>query len=616
MAPSDTYDISAHNLSYSIPTPLPLPFSLLPFSLLPHHNKPKPLSLLKNISFHAKPHRLLAVVGPSGAGKSSLLHLISGRACQTSQLTRGAILLNGLHVSAALLRHTCGFVPQQDALLPLLTVQETLIYAARLKLHVTRRKAESRVRALMEELGLVRVSDSLVGSVGSRGVSGGERRRVSVGSEVVHDPPILILDEPTTGLDSRAAFNLIQTLRAMARSKGRTIVLSIHQPSYKILDIIDEFLLLSHGELVFNGTLKALRDLITVEMGLRIPAQINTLEYAMEIIKTLESAIKENPISQNPVLEVRTPNFETPDLKSLFGFEPEIKTSHDYGSRLNEVVTLCSRFWKIIYRTNQLLMARSAQAIVAGLGLGSVYFKTKRNRTGVAEILGFFAFSLSFLLSSTTEALPIFLQERKVLMREASRKFYRVSSYLIANTLVFAPFLLLIALLYAGPVYWLVGLNPSFQAFAFFVMVIWGIVLMANSLVLFLSAISPDFITGNSLICLVLGVFFLFSGYFISKENIPKYWIFMYYLSLYKYPLDLLLINEYGGKDRCLELGGSFENRGMSGGCLLRGDDVLKGRGLREGQRWVNVGVVVGFFLLYRFLCWVVLLRRVSRTRM
>ncbi|KAM7523109.1 hypothetical protein LguiA_013011 [Lonicera macranthoides] len=235
----------------------------------------------------------------------------------------------------------------------------------------------------------------------------------------------------------------------------------------------------------------------------------------------------------------------------------------------------------------------------------------KRNEEGIAERLGLFAFSLSFLLSSTVEALPIYLQERRVLMKEASRGAYKISSYMIANTIVFLPFLFAVAIIFSTPVYWLVGLNPSISAFAFFTFAVWLIVLMASSLVLFLSAVSPDFISGNSLICTVLGAFFLFSGYFIPKEIIPKYWIFMYYVSLYRYPLDSLLINEYWSlRDECFTR--DLRDNSM---CLVTGKDVLKSRGLEEQDtRWINVGIMFGFFVFYRVLCWVVLARRVSKT--
>ncbi|XWS73652.1 hypothetical protein CRYUN_Cryun02cG0147000 [Craigia yunnanensis] len=195
-------------------------------------------------------------------------------------------------------------------------------------------------------------------------------------------------------------------------------------------------------------------------------------------------------------------------------------------------------------------------------------------------------------------------------MKEASRGAYRISSYMIANTIVFMPFLFTVSILFAVPVYWIVGLNPSIAAFTFFTFVVWLIILMASSLVLFLSAVSPDFISGNSLICTVLGAFFLFSGYFIPKDNIPKCWLFMYYVSLYRYPLETLLTNEYLSlRGECF----SWHPQDYSH-CLLTGNDVLKSRGLDKDTRRMNVGIMFGFFLFYRVLCWIILARKASTT--
>lgn len=333
----------------------------------------------------------------------------------------------------------------------------------------------------------------------------------------------------------------------------------------------------------------------------------------MDIIKSLENTAIEGHICPSKQEDEST----TYTIWSRYKVQPQGQEEEDAGEqmgikfwRLYEIMNLAARFWKTICRTKQLLLARTMQAIVGGLGLGSVYLRVKKDDEGIAERLGLFAFSLSFLLSSTVEALPIFLQERQVLMKEASRGAYKVSSYVIANTLVFIPFMLAVSLLFAFPVYWLVGLNPTIAAFSTFVMVVWLVVLMASSLVIFLSAVSPDFIAGNSLICLVLGAFFLFSGYFIPKDSIPRYWIFMYYVSLYKYPLDCLLINEYWSlREDCFS-----RQEGDTRNCVRTGRDVLKGRGLDESSMWLNLGIMLGFFIFYRVLCWIVLARKAAKT--
>ncbi|KAM0052595.1 putative ABC transporter, AAA+ ATPase domain, ABC-2 type transporter [Helianthus debilis subsp. tardiflorus] len=603
-----SYKLTVKNLSYTIKTDSQF---TLPWLL----NNPNHINILKSVSFVAQSSEIMAIVGPSGSGKSSLLHFISGRVRNNTLDPKTTISLNDFPIkSPSQMKKICGFVAQEDNLLPLLTVKETLMYSAKFRLkEMSSKEKEERVECLIRELGLVHVRDSFVGDEDDRGISGGERKRVSIGVDMIPDPPILLLDEPTSGLDSSSALQVIELLSNMARSKQRTIILSIHQPSYRVLQYISNFLILSNGSVVHNGSLDSLEETIN-ELGFQIPTQLNALEFSMEIKEVLETSYnrKEPVVTFGELVE---PSFATVWAEQTNGtFQELLRRDQSverrrYKHGLHEILILCTRFWKTIYRTKQLFLARTMQAVVGGLGLGSVYVNVKNNENGIAERLGLFAFSLSFLLSSTVEALPIFLQERRVLMKEASRGAYKTSSYMIANTIVFLPFLFVVGLLFAIPVYWLVGLNPSFMPFAFFVFVVWLIVLMASSLVLFLSAVSPDFISGNSLICTVLGAFFLFSGYFIPKEVIPKYWMFMYYVSLYRYPLDSWLVNEYWGRREVC-----FSQEGPGSTCSITGKDILKGRGLESDSRWMNVGIMFGFFVFYRVLCWIILSRKVSKT--
>ncbi|KAL5766301.1 hypothetical protein ACOSP7_016918 [Xanthoceras sorbifolium] len=605
-----THKLSVRNLSYTIQ-----PNSSIPSSFCHLVQRPKPIDILKSVSFDARDSQVVAVMGPSGTGKSSLLRIISGR-IREKEFDPKSIVINDCRVtSPAQLRKICCYVAQEDNLLPLLTVKETLMFSAKFRLKsVSKKEKEERVESLMYELGLKHVADSFVGDEENRGISGGERKRVSIGVDLMHNPSILLLDEPTSGLDSSSALQVIELLASMAKTKHRTVVLSIHQPSYRILQYISNFLILSHGSVVHNGTLELLEETIA-RQGFQIPIQLNALEFAMEIIQTLEDSSSHSRNYMSHIEDREQFSYSICPLEDIGRAQRHNDNSKENYCFINfyEIMFLCSRFWKIIYRTKQLFFARTMQALVGGFGLGSVYIKVRKDEAGIEERLGLFAFSLSFLLSSTVEALPIYLQERRVLMKESSRQAYKISSYMIANTIVFLPFLFVVAILFAVPVYWIVGLNPSMAAFAFFTFVVWLIVLMASSLVQFLSAISPDFISGNSLICTVLGAFFLFSGYFIPKENIPNYWMFMYYVSLYRYPLDSLLTNEYwSARGECFSWHAVDDQHHYK--CLMTGNEVLKSRGLEEDTRWMNVGIMLGFFVLYRVLCWFILARRASKT--
>ncbi|EFJ20457.1 hypothetical protein SELMODRAFT_109153 [Selaginella moellendorffii] len=549
-----------------------------------HHHQAR--YILRNVSCVARPGEILAVAGPSGAGKSTLLEVLAGR-IHPSHGPSSSILVNNQPIDFEHFRRVSGYVMQHDALFPLLTVHETLLFSAQLRLPSSLPKAEkaARVEALMGELGLLHVAGSRIGSENVRGVSGGERRRVSIGVDVIHDPAVLLLDEPTSGLDSAGALQVIGMLNNMAESHGRTIILSIHQPGFRILQLIHNILLLANGAVIHHGSIGLLATRLQ-EAGHRIPQQVNVLEYAIDTIDLFE-AEKSGIIGSTTLGTTRS------------------KEMHlDYAnSRFQEIMVLSNRFSKNIIRTRQLFAARTLQAAVAGLGLGSIFLRLSHNKGGIQERYGFFAFTLTFLLSSTTEALPLYLQEKQILMRETSRGAYRVSSYVISNTLVFLPFLLVCSLLYSAPTYWLVGLNPCISSYLFFVLVVWLIVVMANSFVAFFSALVPNFIMGYSLISGSIGAFFLFSGYFIAKDSIPEYWIFMHYISLFKYPLDALLINEYSSPPNKSSCYGEV----VAGKCTLSGRDVLVQAALENDSKWLDVGVMIGFAIAYRCLCCLVL---------
>jgi ABC-type multidrug transport system ATPase subunit len=451
-----------------------------------------------------------------------------------------------------------GYVTQHDVLFPLLTVRETLLFSARLR-RPSSPNEEEVVDALLDELSLRRVSGTRV-----KDLSGGERRRVSIGVEAVHDPPVLILDEPTSGLDSASALQIVGALRAMAESRGRTVLLSIHQPGARIVKMFDSVLLLAGGSVLHHGTVEGLRCLLAVA-GLQLPPHVDTVEFAIDSVDELRA--------QQRLREGR----RRCTLRQLFQFQQVAVVVADKNKQQNswarEVTVLSQRFFKNVARTRQLFACRTVCMLVAGLALGSIFYGLGEDK--VPERVGLFAFLLAFLLSSTTEALPIFLQERDILARETSSGAYRVSSYAVANALVFLPFQLALALVFAAPVYWLAGLRRTAPAFAYFVFVIWVVLYTANLVVVCFAAAAPDFVVGNAAIQGVMGCFFLFSGYFIARSDMPACWVFMHYLSLFKWPFEALLVNEFAGGGRCVMR--------VLGDCVATGGPGAAPGGARRG---------------------------------
>lgn len=243
--------------------------------------------LLNEVSGAARDGEILAVMGPSGSGKSTLIDALAQRIARDS--LRGSLTLNGEAVSARLLRSISAYVMQDDLLFPMLTVHETLMFAADVRLPASqhsRAKKRARVAALLEQLGLARVAHTIIGDEGHRGVSGGERRRVSIGIDIVHDPLLLFLDEPTSGLDSTSAYMVVRTLQRIAHS-GSIVILSIHQPSYRILGLLDRLILLAHGHKIYGGPPADIGGFFA-EFGRPIPAHENSTEFALDLIAELQ----------------------------------------------------------------------------------------------------------------------------------------------------------------------------------------------------------------------------------------------------------------------------------------------------------------------------------------
>lgn len=199
--------------------------------------------VLKNLCGYVEPGQLLAIMGPSGAGKSSLLDILARK--HKRGVTSGRIMVNGVVPNRRDFKQITGYVDQEDSLMGTLTVRETLMYAAMLRLprHMPARFKHQRVQEVISELGLEAIADAVVGSPGQRGISGGEKRRVSIGKELVTSPSLLFLDEPTSGLDAYNAGVVMDCLRRLTKQGRRTVVVTIHQVNCRIRQEIRFFVI-------------------------------------------------------------------------------------------------------------------------------------------------------------------------------------------------------------------------------------------------------------------------------------------------------------------------------------------------------------------------------------
>ncbi|KAF7455694.1 ABC-2 type transporter family protein [Cryptosporidium felis] len=240
--------------------------------------------ILSGIKFVAEPKTMTAILGPSGSGKTSLLNILSGRlASSGNKLVGGSIYLNGKKVTSKDLKTRCSYVMQNETTIPYLTIEETLLYSAELRLpFLSAKERREKVRILLNDLGLVHCMHSIVGDEKVRSISGGERKRVILGIELISDPRVLFIDEPTSGLDAFMAFQILQLLIKLAKT-GRTIVCTIHQPRTQVFQAFDEILLLSKGEVVYHGPSKSSIDYFA-SIGHPVPENYNPTDYFLDLL--------------------------------------------------------------------------------------------------------------------------------------------------------------------------------------------------------------------------------------------------------------------------------------------------------------------------------------------
>ncbi|KAI3721350.1 hypothetical protein L2E82_32359 [Cichorium intybus] len=617
--------------------------------------------LLNDISGQARDGEILAVLGASGSGKSTLIDALANRIAKGS--LKGNITLNGDVLESRLLKVISAYVMQDDLLFPMLTVEETLMFAAEFRLPRTLSKSKKklRVQALIDQLGLRNAANTIIGDESHRGVSGGERRRVSIGTDIIHDPIILFLDEPTSGLDSTSAYMVVKVLQRIAQT-GSIVIMSVHQPSYRLLGLLDRLLFLSRGQTVYSGSPANLLSFFA-DFGHPIPEKENRTEFALDLIRELEGSpggtrslvefnkswqlLKRSRHTQTTGNETPTHGLSLTEAisasisrgKLVSGATSDPNRSSMVPTFANpiwtEMAVLSRRAFKNSWRTPELFMTRLGAVMVTGFILATVFWKLDNSPRGVRERLGFFAFAMSTTFYTCADALPVFLQERFIFMRETAYNAYRRSSYVLSSSLVAIPSLIFLSLAFAIITFWAVGLDGGAKGFLFYFLIILASFWAGSSFVTFLSGVIPHVMIGYVIVVAILAYYLLFSGFFINRDRIPDYWIWFHYISLVKYPYEAVLHNEFQDPNKCFVRGTQIfdgsplaiadeatklklrllhsmsETLGVNltaGTCLTTGADLLQQQGVNDLTKWECLWITVAWGFFFRILFYFCLL--------
>lgn len=486
--------------------------------------------LLSNVSGVARPGTITAILGASGSGKSTLLNTLAGRNAKDFDL-EGEIKANG-HERGQYWPWIISYVLQDFPFHRWQTVHETLLFTAKIKCS----DSESRAQWLMGLLGLSPVKDTFVGHL-----SRGEQVRLAIGLELLGDPAVVLLDEPLSGLDSFNALNVLGLLKKIAEL-GKTVILTVHQPSYKICEYFDGILLISQGTVAFEGTIANCTRFFE-SCGFELPPKTTPTDFFLDLLAldTRSDALREE--SQNRIRTlirewnlIRQPGFPS-DIEQNFHL-PIIHHSSWMELFRRELLSH--------YRNTQLLRVRLFQRIFLVVVLGITFFKTGVLGADIFTFRGILIFfTQNEIFGITTPILNTFANEKKILMRECMSGLYSGTQAYLSKFIVEFLSIIFFAFPYISITYALVGFPLS--AFPIFILSMIAIVLYAIAWGITISLLTSNVQASHVVSTSFNLIFMLYSGIFSPPEFYSLWLKWIFWVSPFHYAFRALVHSQLSG---------------------------------------------------------------------
>ena len=454
-----------------------------------------------------------------GSGKTTFLNELAG--FDSIGVTRGEILFNGSKRNARKQRKMMKYVQQDDLLMGHLTVQETLEYAAFFCLPpgTTSLQRKLRISKVIQSFRLDGCRNVLVGSSEKKGISGGQRKRLHIAAEIISDPTFMLLDEPTTGLDSRTSLTCIDFLRDMAHS-GRTVICTIHQPGAELFSMFDNIMLLCRGQIAYYGPTSAVVDSFGA-VGLKCPLYHNPADYIVEVVHQHETARVMDLIDRykNSNMHMVVPDPSKPSPYPNFG-----KFRRYQRNPFSQFLMLLRRAFLMNLRNRPYIFGRIAAHIVAGLLIGILFFQIGDNQNSIYDRLSLLIFAcILMVLVAMIPTVVSFPLERVIFQREHMNNWYGVGPYYAAKLISDLPMIIILPVLFVAMLYPLAFRFSEWSLLIFLQLVI---IYMLQALVGFakgilISTVAPTMTVGVFVSPMLTIPLVLFSGFAIITSNLP-----------------------------------------------------------------------------------------------
>jgi ABC-type multidrug transport system ATPase subunit len=567
--------------------------------------------ILNDVSGEINGGQSLAIMGSSGAGKTTLLNTLSKKSnLDGIKKISGEVnfILNGINQKRSFTKLS-GYVTQDDVIYETLTPREMFLFAAHMSYPKKNYEEKTElVNSLISRLGLEKCADTLVGDTFVKGLSGGEKKRTAIGYELMIDPIVLFLDEPTTGLDSTSAFNIIKLITDEAKISNKIIIFTIHQPNSEIVTLFDKLLLLAEGKVAYQGDSKLCINYFS-ELGYKCPNNFNPAEYYIRILSKEAKIVDTLNLSESwqkikekkrtgSIKSISKENFDSSLTSSDPAKEREKELSHS-NPNLNELSNNDEKYEKLIetfnnkakqniqltdiynyeinnnkikkeqisvirefgylFQRNFLVMRRDLKTKVFRIMLTvinvvltlMVYFDIQKGNDSVQMFKGLLFFITAGVAQTNLQStLVIFTFEKAKFYKDQRNGLYGVITYFLSKTVLEIPITLISAILIFFIEYFFTGLSrDNFDKYLIFIITIFLTGYAGTSFAIFISSL----IDTRELIPVIFPFFILTqvmcSGYFVTEDNIPYIFYPFKYISIFRYCYQSLCWNEFEGKD-------------------------------------------------------------------
>lgn len=610
--------------------------------------KPPTRTLIHDFTGCVRDGEMMLVLGRPGAGCSTFLKAITNNR-ESFAAVEGDVSYGGIDAKRQqkMYRGEVNYNPEDDIHHATLNVWQTLTFAL---LNKTKKSGKEDIpviaSALMKIFGIGHTKYTLVGDEYIRGVSGGERKRVSIAETLASKSTVMAWDNSTRGLDASTALDYAKSLRIMTDITNRTTLVTLYQAGEGIYELMDKVLVIDEGREIYSGPAKEAKQYF-LDLGFECPEQQTTADFLTAVTdpkerrfrpgfkdkapktpEELEKAFRNSPNYQRLLEDVKgyenyLKETEHEDTKRFEGAVQEGKSGNvskksPYTVSFPRQVLNCTKreFW-LIFGDATTLWTKLFIVVSNGLIVGSIYYDQPFSTAGAFTRGGACFFSIIFLGWLQLTELMKAVSGRAVAARQRDYAFYRPSAVSIARVITDLPVIFVQVVIFGIIMYFLTNLDRDVSKFWIYLLFVYVTTILLTAMYRMFASVSPEIDTAVRFSGLALNILFIVTGYVIPKTQLLSRYIWfgwLYWINPMAYSFEAVLANEFAGRvmecapEQLVPQGPNvepgFQGCALAGAAInsaqVTGHDYLQTQfNYSRSNLWRNFGVVIAFTLLY-----------------